>query len=51
MLMSILFSGFTKSNVHCCEQRVLIGRNIFHDVKYPGDCCMFTKATNVDAQI
>lgn len=40
MLMSILFSGFTKSNVHCCEQRVLIGRNIFHDVKYAGDCCL-----------
>lgn len=40
MLMSILFSGFTKSKVHCCEQHVFIGRTIFHDLKYPGDCCL-----------
>lgn len=40
MLMSILFSGFTKSKVHCCEQHVFIGRIIFHDLKYPGDCCL-----------
>lgn len=40
MLMSILFSGFTKSNVHCCEQHAFIGRTIFHDLKYPEDCCL-----------
>lgn len=40
MLMSILFNGFTKSKAHCCEQHVYIGRTIFHDLKYPGDCCL-----------
>lgn len=51
MLMSILFSGFTKSKVHCCEQHVFIGRTIFHDFHESIlEIAVYKKATNVDAQ-